>query len=354
MKTTKISSILVAASLAGAIFGACQKEDVIFPIFPEGTDDPGVIDTFTPDVPDVPYDDAGRLCGLFSVGQNSDGTYRQIRFSQGNLQWTAQGTHTTKAAAGSSGTWRFAEYQYKVVGSPSYYEQDYPYFNFPGNVSGSDNALVAADYTGWIDLFGWGTSGWMGMAPYMTVKDSSAYGPAEGDISGTNYDWGVYNAISNGGNRPGMWRTLTFEEWTYLCFNRPGAREKYATGRIQTGVGTYVDGCILLPDRWKTPEDCEYRSGLSNSWEDYSHNTYTIQQWWKMEAAGAVFLPAAGNRSGTGVFGVGTFGYYWSSTSDTGVLADEIAFFGNGVGWSHPARHLGHSVRLVCDCTISN
>ena len=33
-----------------------------------------------------------------------------------------------------------------------------------------------------------------------------------------------------------------------------------------------------------------------------------------MEAAGAVFLPAAGYRSGTNVIDTGTYGHYWSSS----------------------------------------
>lgn len=31
-----------------------------------------------------------------------------------------------------------------------------------------------------------------------------------------NYDWGVYNPITNGGNQAGLWRTLTQKEWQYL------------------------------------------------------------------------------------------------------------------------------------------
>ena len=54
----------------------------------------------------------------------------------------------------------------------------------------------------------------------MTSSTPSDYGDGSGDIAGTNYDWGVNNAISNGGNEAGLWRTLTIEEWKYLMESR--------------------------------------------------------------------------------------------------------------------------------------
>ena len=57
--------------------------------------------------------------GKFSVSSN-----KQVLFSKGNLQYQAD-----------PGSWRFAENQYDVIGE--------------------GNGDIAADYTGWIDLFGW-------------------------------------------------------------------------------------------------------------------------------------------------------------------------------------------------------
>lgn len=201
--------------------------------------------------------------GKFSVAAGV-----QVRFAQGNLQFNpSQGTHATVDGT-ASGTWRFAEQQYE-----SYQDE---------NVN-----IVNASYNGWLDLFGWGTSGYNGCSPLTYLPDAT-YGDGNLDIAGTYYDWGVYNAISNGGNQVGLWRTLTESEWEYLTLNRANAADLWSLARVNN-----IDGLLILPDDWSLP------SGLSFSPQQQypSHNAYTLEQWQQMENAGAVFLPAEGYRS---------------------------------------------------------
>ncbi|MBQ8957576.1 MAG: hypothetical protein IJ057_03585 [Bacteroidales bacterium] len=114
----------------------------------------------------------GLTQGLFSVSATL-----QVRFSQGNLQYQA-----------STGTWRFAESQLDYIGE--------------------GNANISESYDGWIDLFGWGTSGYNHGAnayqPWSTSEhysDYFAYGNGRNNLYDQTgqADWG-YNAISNGGN----------------------------------------------------------------------------------------------------------------------------------------------------------
>ena len=115
---------------------------------------------------------------------------KSVYFSQGNLQFNAvQGKHATAGKDTVKGTWRFAENQWDVVGD--------------------SNKNIAEDYDGWIDLFGWGTSGWSNGAkeyqPWSKSETSSDYYPGDSksnNLTGNyaNADWGVYNAIYNGGN----------------------------------------------------------------------------------------------------------------------------------------------------------
>ena len=216
----------------------------------------------------LPYDptsEYGILPGLFSVSAS-----QQVRFSQGNLLYQA-----------STDTWRFADHQYDYVGDA--------------------NSNISSTYSGWIDLFGWGT----GNSPTLASYEMSNYG--------TFVDWGS-NAISNGGNTANSgWRTLTREEWSYLFNSRANASSKYGTGNIN-GVG----GMIILPDSWTRPSGCTFNAGLASSGSDWAHNIFTLSQWAAMEAAGAVFLPAAGCREGTNVVLVGERGYYWSSSPSEG------------------------------------
>lgn len=105
---------------------------------------------------------------------------------------------------------------------------------------------------------------------------------------------------------------------------------------------------ILLPDNWSSSN-----YGLSNTNKnDASFNSNSISQtdWTnKFEANGAVFLPAAGCRSGTGVFHVGSDGNYWSASYNDGNDARGVWFSdGNFDPDDWGCRYNGRSVRLVC------
>lgn len=235
----------------------------------------------------------GGINGLFTI--NADGD--QVWFSQGNLQYQA-----------STNTWRFAEHQYDYVGSA--------------------NSNISSTYSGWIYLFGWGT----GDNPTLTSTTYTDYS--------TFVDWGS-NAIINGGNAVNQWRTLTQSEWYYLLNRRTNASSKCGAGNIN-GVG----GLIILPDSWTLPSGCpQFNPGFASDW---SRNSYTLTQWAQMESAGAVFLPAAGNRGGTDLYLVGSRGFYWSSTPYNEGHAYPMIFLSNYLfATNNSDRSNGFSVRPV-------
>ena len=187
----------------------------------------------------------GSLEGLFSVSPT-----QRVRFSKGNLQYNAVAEQ-----------WRFAENQYDIIGL--------------------DNVDIGSRYAGWVDLFAWGTSGYRGRPPYYYSAYNSNYGNGNRNIDRTSYDWGVYNAISNGGNRPGQWRTLSVNEWAYMLMRRPNAQMLMSSAMINEH-----QGMLLLPDNWLEIGGDTLREGMV-----YIFNT---KQWSMLERAGAVFLPCAG------------------------------------------------------------
>ena len=264
--------------------------------------------------------ESGTIMAGFSVSES-----KQVYFSQGNLQYQA-----------SSGTWRFAENQYDMIGE--------------------DNANISETYEGWIDLFGWGTSGWNSGAnayqPYSTSTEYSDYYPGgsySNNLTGSyaNADWGVYNKISNGGNATGMWRTLTNGEWYYMIYARANASSKKGVASVNG-----VNGLILLPDEWTLPEGIVFTSGVAiRIGSEYyaTINNYTASEWSKMEANGAVFLPAAGGRIGTDVESVGSTGLYWSSSANDDYYARCLYFVSGDMYTSSYYRYRGQSVRLVQD-----
>lgn len=259
--------------------------------------------------------------GLFTI--NSSGN--KVRFSQGNLQYQA-----------SSGTWRFAANQYDYIGKAA------------GNTTAASGRPTQ---TAWIDYFGWGTSGYNYKYPYMISGTPADYGDGNNTITGTEYDWGIHNAISNGGNVPNLWRTLAKEEWQKLL-NR--------TTTINT-IGGYatvagLHGFILIPDEFVDPmKNNGSGAFVGFSSTGFTQNVYTADDWEKMEAMGAIFLPAAGfnnvNSSGVGtVSNVDSQGDYWSTTnySTSQALSFQIASSSCRISgnWDR-SRRVGCSVRLV-------
>ena len=268
----------------------------------------------------------GAISGKFTINENGD----QVYFSQGNLQYI-----------GSAATpyWKFADNQWDCLGTTT------------GQNSNAQNVDR--------DLFGWGTSGWNYGNIYYQPYDVESnydpntgygYGPADGlnfnyNLIGdyANSDWGIYNAISNGGNIPGLWRTLSKHEWNYVFNTRSTlSGVRYAKAQVNG-----VNGVILLPDNWNTSV---YSLNYVNaSAAPYTGNMILVEDWTIIETEGATFLPAAGRREGTSVRYVGNFGHYWSVSSYFNRDAYGVDFTNGELYIMTYYRYLGLSVRLVHD-----
>lgn len=269
------------------------------------------------------------LSGTFSVGK-----YEVAQFATGNLQYKP-----------STDTWRFAKQQYQYVGK--------------------DNIYVGKeDYKGWIDLFGWSADDKFGVNP---SNDNANY-------QGEFVDWGKLFPEEG-------WSTLSKNQWNYLLNQRTNA----ASLKQIAMVGETL-GIMLFPDEWTLPAGCEptqqthhdEEDGEDHSCDFVSYN-YTLAHWTELEKAGAIFLPAAGRR--TGGWGNETisphmigkaeldadhhykhyadyYAYYWTSTKTDGkvnylincTLVDKVkdtyTVHAGHVNWAEEARY-GQSVRLA-------
>lgn len=278
--------------------------------------------------PSVP---TGAINGLFTINENG----AQVWFSQGNLQYQA-----------STNTWRFAENQWDYVGG-FYNEQRYG--TVYENGIQCDNELISPTYDGWIDHFGWGTSGYNhGAVCYQpwsiseTNSDYYAYGSQSYNLSDQTgqADWG-YNAISNGGNTENTWRTLSNNEWSYVMFHR---EIPCGFSFVEAKVNG-VNGLILPPDNW---DNSIYTFQAPNCACGFESNIISLEQWNSLQDYGLVFFPAAGQREGGTASGCFEWnGEYWTTT--TGDYAAQHA-------WFHPSNigtdnaqpnYYGKSVRLV-------
>lgn len=251
------------------------------------------------------------LAGAFTVSAEG----KQVRFTKGNLQCSGvqSGTYS----------WSFAEHQYDMLGD--------------ANASGS----ALADK---IDLFGWSADNTTAQWGISISSDNSKY---QGDF----VDWGQ-NSISSAA--PNTYRTLTYDEWYYLINTRTNASALRGVARINlSDDGTaYANGVILLPDTWTCPAGITFKSGYSSAqtiqaYADYQ--TFTLVQWEQLEEAGAVFLPATGNRQGTVVQSMQTAGYYQASTMSSSTYSFQLYFDAKNMYTSASDRYKGRPVRLVKD-----
>ena len=281
---------------------------------------------------------SGSLPGVFTVASG-----KTVKFSQGNLQYIG---------SASTPYWKFAEHQYEYLGN-----------------NGQGSASTTADR----DLFGWGTSGISGYSPiatcyqpWSTSTDNGQYNPygststnlydGEGDNKG-KADWG-YNAISNGGNTQNFgWRTLTKDEWVYLFNTRSNttvngtSNARFTKAAITTSGNTTVNGVIIFPDSYAGGTPSGVTWGTINGTNNGYTTTCTADGWATLEAAGCVFLPAAGYRNGTTVGDVGSRGFYWSSTSHVSNTDTAYLVFFNSSSLNPQLNSYscnGFSVRLVC------
>lgn len=322
--------------------------------------------------------------GAVPGGQFTVGTNKRVWFSAGNLQWKP----TANMSNPGTGTWRIAPNQWDFVG----YD---PVTTNYGTIAGSDNNRITdGTYTGWIDLFGWGTSGYdnpnddydIYHQPYDYIKESNrvnannyyGYGPTgtsstsflslEGDPY-SNYDWGVYNTITYNGDAVSTatvkWRTLTSEEWGWLLgINTTNAsNRRLSDGRRGIHVCFSPADYVTLDNKTIHGILVYDDDHLGSSLTDADNSTAkpvccTLRQTQTGTGIpdGCVFLPATSYREYNNVNGyaVNTSnilrGYYWSTTVLSSKNANYAELTNNGNGGAtitNTERYRGLSVRLV-------
>lgn len=231
--------------------------------------------------------------GLFSVGNN-----KKVVFARGNLRYSP-----------ALGYWSFADKQYDVI-------------------DGSNESIGS---------FGWS-------ADQAQQQWGAHHSTKNSDCVGDFADWGI-NTIDN--DVSNTWRTLSADEWNYLLNERDNAN--LLKGVAQVGT---TNGLVLLPDNWVAPMGIEFKSGFHSDYgsEFYGlHQTFSIEQWQWMEAAGAIFLPADGVRSGNDTYFSNVYCNYWTSSPIYDSHAQYLCINSAEAFIDHNDRSNGRSVRLVKD-----
>ena len=263
-----------------------------------------------------------------------------VYFSQGNLQCTLS-TDTT---------WAFAENQYDIIGTDNVTEKWNQDIEYQEGWGYSKNGEGLADK---IDMFGWSANNTT--APWGIC---ASHNPDYTLYSGEFVDWGKNMGDGN------TWRTLKETEGRYLLNERANATDLRGVVciKLNDDGSKYTNGLVFLPDNWVCPEGITFTSNNTS----YSDNTYTLEDWQKLEAAGAVLLPAAGYRFPMGdgegesmneVQGMARYWlaepYYDSSMARGGFY---MGFASSQPGYERNTydRYFGYAVRLARDVHAVN
>lgn len=269
-------------------------------------------------LPDSLLKPEGKLPGLFSI---SDST--QVQFSMGNLQYQL-----------NTEIWCFANNQYDVLSHKKKWWRDSHYWR-------EDPTPDPSDFS-WMDDFAWASSGYE--RPTDEVGSNKPYRRKCLNLGGAvvfckgknaNFDWGIYNKISNGGDKAGLWRTLSDTEWMYLLTERPHANELRSRAMV-----CGVEGYLLLPDDFQLPMGLSFTPRS----KDYQTNQYDSEEdWRRMETAGALFLPESNE------------GIYWTSRGGmdrSAVLSFDSEQVSINYNYFMGFRGRFHNVRLVSTSTV--
>ena len=243
----------------------------------------------------------------FSVAES-----KKVHFAKGNLRCEGDRYEAQ---------WSMAKQQYEVLGQ--------------------DNIEVQGtrSYPAWlVDLFCWSTlENYYGISSYNYYNDEEAQSYFNGEFA----EWGECPTLIR--DLGAGWQTLSKDEWNYLLNERANAAQLKSIATVNG-----VKGLMLLPDEWTAPDDAPVLEG--------SAVEMTAEQWAQMDAAGAVFLPAAGQMTSTYVDYVTTTtvaeaATYWTSTpsdGNSGVNAYVLTIGDTDITLdSDLSRRVATAVRLV-------
>ena len=179
---------------------------------------------------------------------------------------------------------------------------------------------------------------------------------------GTSVKWAAFNVGASSPEEYGdyyAWgevATKSNYSWSTYFDSVNGSSSnfsKYYNGGGKTQLDPEDDAArVNWGGSWRMPTDGEWtelRNYCLWEWTTYEgHNGYMV---YGIGAGNKIFLPAAGYRGGTNLGSVGSYGYYWSSSLNSGYsdYAWSVYFSSSSVGRYNDYRCDGQSVRPVSE-----
>ncbi|MDO5341076.1 MAG: hypothetical protein Q4F69_01290 [Bacteroidia bacterium] len=296
------------------------------------------------------YVDVAPGTGLFEVSNDDGKTTKNVRFAKGNLVY--YGSNYVGDPTGA--VWKMHSKQWAYV-----WGNDNGYSSTGGTFTPGKTLIF--------DLFGWGTGRLEadgGGKPWNS--ETNSYGTSNnylnsGDATSANfYEWG-HLIPYNGAEK--IWYTLTKKQWAWIIDGRETGVTigsvtncRYAKVKVKG-----IPGLLIFPNSftWTAAMGTEPTTinAFNANWNgtDYDESQFAV-----IESAGAVFLPASGQRllNGTTVNSVGNigeYGRYWTGTGKEDTSVTDKAYYlkfdktNCNVPGTTTDRCVGFAVRLAMD-----
>ena len=205
-------------------------------------------------------------------------------------------------------------------------------FNYANGATGLNNSK------GYVDLglsVKWATYN-VGANSPEEYGDYFAWGETEPK---TTYNWGTYK-YCNG----------TYDSMTKYCtYSEGGIVDNKTTLELSDDAARVNWG-----GSWRMPPKAEQHEVINTNnctWTWTTQNGVNGYKVTSKKNGNSIFLPAAGYRYSSNLYGAGSTGSYWSSSlsTDSSGSAYYLGFSSSGVGWNAENRYNGYSVRPVCE-----
>ena len=207
----------------------------------------------------------------------------------------------------------YAQWDQEQVVSGTENGHDYVDLGLPSGLKWATCNVGATTPEGYGDYFAWGET---------SPKD--------------NYDWSTYKYCN------GSQITLT----KYNADSSRGSVDNKTTLDLSDDAARANWG-----DNWRMPTYAEIKELINNcKWTWTNQNGVNGYKVTSKTNGNSIFLPAAGDRRGTSVSGVGSYGHYWSSSlyeSDPS-RPYFLGFKSGNVDWYYNFRDYGLTIRAVC------
>ena len=268
----------------------------------------------------------GSIGGRFTYSEPNDGFSKKLCFSKGNLMYMGS----------NSNTWSFHTQQYDVCSeannesTASTTQRDMFAYATSGINHGTYNPQWESLYPGESNAphynpwqFADGNQyHYCYSYPWLNLSGNSitSYRPKY-NHNGYQADW-AYNAIENGGNTAGQWKTISKDVMNYILRSR---KTRYGYRFTKAKVGSTY-GLLILPDDW---DKSVYALTNINKedWVAYSANSMSESTFRDtLQTHGVVFLPAKGFLNNSGNLSDKDNGYYWfcNPTYESGYYPGQI------------------------------